>query len=129
MSRSEAITDGIRVEVNSFYVPERSDPPRDLYYFAYKVVISNEGGRPAQLVTRHWVITDGNGDVEHVRGPGVVGEQPRLEPGESFEYTSACPLSTSQGSMRGTYQMVRDDGEPFEAEIAPFTLALPHSLN
>jgi len=129
MGRSEAITEGIRVFVNASYVPERSSPERDLYYFAYRIKISNEGAEPARLVTRHWAITDEEGGVEHVRGPGVVGETPRLEPGESFEYTSACPLRTASGSMRGSYQMVRDGGERFDAEIAIFTLELPHSLH
>ena len=91
--------------------------------------ISNEGSGAAQLLSRHWVITDGDGDEHHVRGPGVVGEQPRLKAGESFEYTSFCPLTTQIGSMHGTYRMVRDDGSTFDAEIAPFALALPFALN
>ena len=89
----------------------------------------NEGAEPAQLRTRHWVITDGNGKVEEVRGPGVVGQQPYLKPGEEFEYTSGCVLQTSRGEMRGTYQMHRPDGSGFDATIAPFALALPYSLN
>ena len=129
MGRSETVTDGIRVRVQSFYVPERSAPQRNLYYFAYQIRISNEGPAPARLVSRHWVITDGNGAVEEVRGPGVVGESPRLERGETFEYTSACPLPTPLGSMHGRYHMIRDDGLSFDAEIAPFALELPHSLN
>ena len=129
MSQSETVTDGIRVRVQSFYVPERSAPQRDFYYFAYQIRISNEGPAPARLVSRHWIITDGNGAVEEVRGPGVVGETPRLEQGESFEYTSSCPLPTPLGSMHGSYHMVRDDGRKFDAEIAPFALELPHSLN
>ena len=126
---SEALTEGIRVTVKSRYVPERSEPAKNRYFFAYRISISNEGGAPAQLLSRHWIITDGEGEEHHVRGPGVVGEQPRLKKGESFEYTSFCPLATPVGSMRGTYQMIREDGTPFEAEIAPFTLAMPFALN
>jgi len=128
-TRSEALTDGIRVEVESFFVPERSEPGQQQYFFAYRVRIANDGGAPARLVSRHWIINDANGHEEHVRGPGVVGEQPRLEPGQAFEYTSFCPLPTSVGGMRGSYQMVRDDGSRFDAAIAPFTLAAPHALN
>lgn len=129
MGRSLAVTEGIKVEVTSFYMPERSRPDRDLYFFAYRVQVSNESDSPATLVSRHWIITDGEGNEENVRGPGVVGEQPRLEPGESFQYTSACPLPTPGGAMRGSYQMVRDDGRTFEVDIEYFTLELPHSLN
>jgi ApaG protein len=129
MGRSIATTDGIKVEVTSRYVPERSVPPEDLYFFAYKVKVSNDGREAARLVNRHWIITDARGEVEQVHGPGVVGEQPRLEPGESFEYTSGCPLPTPRGSMRGTYEMWRDDGRRFLAEIAPFALEMPHTLN
>lgn len=129
MGNSDAMTHGIRVRVRSYYVPERSAPHDDLYYFAYEIRIANEGPTPARLLTRHWIIVDAEGRVEEVRGPGVVGETPRLEPGENFEYTSACPLPTTSGSMRGTYQMIRDDGERFDAEIAPFTLELPHTLH
>jgi ApaG protein len=99
------------------------------YVFAYTVVIANEGSEPAQLRTRHWIITDGGGKVDEVRGPGVVGQQPNLRPGENFEYTSGCVLETPRGEMRGTYQMYRPDGRMFDALIAPFLLALPHSLN
>ena len=129
MGRSIATTDGIKVEVTSRYVPERSVPPEDLYFFAYKVKVSNDGREAARLVNRHWIITDARGEVEQVHGPGVVGEQPRLEPGESFEYTSGCPLPTPRGSMRGTYEMWRDDGRRFLAEIAPFALEMPLTLN
>lgn len=126
---SEAITRGIRVRVQSTYVPERSSPREARYFFAYRVQIANTGTQAAQLVSRHWVITDGEGRVEHVRGPGVVGEQPLLQPGESFEYTSFCPLATPIGSMHGSYQMVAADGSRFDAEIVPFTLAVPTALN
>ena len=126
---SEAITRGIRVKVESEFVPERSDPQNGEFFFAYHVTIENRGDEPVQLVSRHWLITDGMGKEQEVRGPGVIGKQPRLRPGESFEYTSACPLSTQIGSMRGTYQMVTEGGDTFEAEIAPFTLAIPGALN
>jgi ApaG protein len=120
--RSEAMTRGIRVEVQSVFVPERSDPDDGQWFFAYRVRISNQGSETTQLVSRHWVIIDGHGHVEEVRGPGVVGEQPLLRPGETFEYTSACPLRTPHGTMHGTYQMVTTEGARFDAEIAPFAL-------
>jgi len=126
---SEAVTRGIRVRVQSRYVPEQSSPSRGAWFFAYTVAITNEGEDVVQLVSRHWVITDANGEVEEVRGPGVVGEQPVLRPGASFEYTSACPLPTPFGTMRGSYQMVNEDGEPFDAEIAAFALNTPYALN
>ena len=126
---STAVTEGIKVTVKSVYVAEQSAPRAHRYVFAYTVRIENEGAEPAQLRTRHWIITDGNGKVEEVRGPGVVGHQPLLRPGEHFEYTSGCVLQTPRGEMRGTYQMHRSDGRMFDAEIAPFELALPHSLN
>lgn len=124
----EAITRGIRVNVESEYVPERSDPDSGAYFFAYHVVIRNEGDEPAQLVSRHWIIADSGAREQEVRGLGVVGQQPRLEPGESFRYTSACPLTTPIGSMRGEYQMVTDAGETFEVTIPAFTLAMPGVL-
>jgi ApaG protein len=126
---STALTEGIRVSVRSQYVADQSVPLAQRYVFAYTVRIANEGLEPAQLRTRHWVITDGGGKTEEVRGPGVVGQTPYLRPGEHFEYTSGCVLQTSRGEMRGSYQMYRPDGRMFEAEIAPFMLALPHSLN
>ena len=126
---SNAITNGIRVSVTSTYVAGQSAPKARRYVFAYTVRISNEGTETAQLRSRHWIITDGNGKVEQVRGPGVVGEQPTLRPGENFEYTSGCVLETPRGSMHGTYQMVRADGSEFDATIAPFALLLPYSLN
>ena len=115
---SSAVTEGIRVTVSAAYVPEQSAPAAKRYVFAYTVKILNEGAQAAQLRTRHWVITDGNGKVEEVRGPGVVGQQPYLKPGEAFEYTSGCVLQTSRGEMRGTYQMHRPDGSGFDATIA-----------
>ncbi len=129
MFKSEATTRSIRVRVQSSYVPERSDPERSSWFFIYTVEISNQGSEAAQLVSRHWIITDANGAVREVRGPGVVGEQPTLAPGESFTYTSACPLETPFGTMHGTYQMVTRGGERFDAEIAPFSLGQPHAIN
>lgn len=125
---SSAVTDGIRVFVQSLYLPDQSSPRDDRYVFAYTITISNEGGRTAQLKTRHWIITDARGTVEEVRGDGVVGEQPKLQPGQSFQYTSGCVLNTPIGTMHGTYRMWRDDGSFFDAEIAPFSLASPTSL-
>jgi ApaG protein len=126
---SDTTTRGVRVEVRTAYVPERSSPTDAQYFFAYRIRISNVGEETVQLISRHWVISDGEGNLEHVRGPGVVGEQPVLEPGEAFEYTSFCPLPTPIGSMHGTYQMVTAGGSKFEAEIAPFSLAVPTALN
>ena len=126
---SSAETDGIRVRVQSHYQADQSSPREDRYVFTYTITISNEGVRPAQLRTRHWIITDGRGSVEEVRGDGVVGEQPRLAPGQSFQYTSGCELSTPIGTMHGTYRMWRDDGACFDAVIAPFSLTQPGALN
>lgn len=126
---SSAVTDGIRITVRSQYLADQSVPSNKRYVFAYTVRIENEGSEPAQLRTRHWIITDGSGKVEEVRGPGVVGQTPYLRPGEHFEYTSGCVLQTPRGDMRGTYQMYRPDGREFDAIIARFVLALPHSLN
>jgi ApaG protein len=126
---SDLTTRGVRVQVQSAFVPERSAPREGQYFFAYRVRISNVGEETVQLVSRRWVITDGAGNVEHVEGPGVVGEQPVLEPGEAFEYTSFCPLPTAIGSMHGSYQMVTPAGARFDAEIAPFSLAVPTALN
>lgn len=126
---SEAVTQGIRVKVEAQYVAEQSSPRARRYVFAYTVRIENQGDGAAQLKSRHWIITDGAGKVEEVRGPGVVGQQPVLNPGEHFEYTSGCVLETPRGEMKGTYQMHRPDGSTFDAAIAPFALALPYSLN
>lgn len=126
---SDATTRGIRVEVESMYVEERSEPRDSYFFFAYHVRVSNQGTQPARLISREWIITDSDGNVERVEGPGVVGEQPLLQPGESFEYTSFCPLRTSVGSMQGRYTMQMTAGETFPAEIAPFTLAVPGVVN
>lgn len=122
MSSSEAVTENIRVQVQSEYDPGRSDPDHNQWFFLYTVRITNEGQKTVRLISRHWIITDAMGKIEEVRGPGVVGKQPVLAPGESFEYTSGCPLTLPFGTMHGTYQMVNDRSEEFEIEIAPFTL-------
>lgn len=126
---SDATTRGVRVRVRSAYVPDRSSPEDGYYFFAYRVRITNTAAVPVKLISRHWIITDGSGRVEEVEGPGVVGEQPLLTEGQSFEYTSACPLPTPVGSMHGTYQMLTAEGEMFDARVAPFTLAEPNALN
>jgi ApaG protein len=129
MFSSEAVTRGIRVRVQSQYAADRSRPAQNEWVFLYTVTISNEGSEPAQLVTRHWIITDGTGKVEEVRGPGVVGQTPTLAPGESFEYTSGSTIATPFGVMEGTYQMVAESGEQFDAKIAPFTLSEPYTVH
>lgn len=126
---SDAVTNGIRVQVRSRFIPERSSAADRQFFFAYHVRISNEGTTTAQLVSRHWIITNAEGEAQEVRGLGVVGEQPVLHPGETFEYTSFCPLTTAVGTMHGSYTMVTPDGGTFEARIAPFTLAVPNALN
>lgn len=129
MFTSEAVTRAVRIRVESQFDPGRSEPSRGQWFFLYTIRISNEGSETVQLLTRHWIITDGNGKVEEVRGPGVVGKQPILKPGDSFEYTSGCPLTTAFGVMEGTYQMVTQGGERFDAKIAPFTLSEPYTVH
>lgn len=129
LSMSETTTKGIRITVRSEYIADRSDPAGEEYFFAYHVNIQNTGDTPAQLTARHWIITDGAGRLSEVRGSGVVGEQPRLSPGESFIYTSACPLPTPVGTMHGYFSMRRDDGSEFDARIDPFRLAQPGALH
>lgn len=126
---SDTTTRGIRIQVSSVYDPERSSPSEEYYFFAYQVRITNVGNETAQLLSREWIITDSDGHVERVVGPGVIGEQPILVPGASFEYTSYCPLRTAVGSMQGAYTMVTESGERFDAMIAPFSLEQPHSIN
>jgi ApaG protein len=126
---SDTTTRGIRVQVTATYMPERSSPADRQYLFTYRIRITNGGTERAQLISREWIITDADGREHRVAGPGVVGEQPVLDPGASFEYSSFCPLETPVGSMHGRYHMVTADGEPFEALIAPFTLAVPNALN
>jgi ApaG protein len=129
MNTSEATTRGVKVEVESRYLQEKSDPGSKRWFFAYDIRISNEGSEVVQLLTRHWIITDAGGNVEEVKGPGVVGNQPVLAPGESFEYTSFCPLTTPFGTMEGSYQMVTEGGGGFDATIAQFALTEPMTVN
>ena len=119
----------IRVEVQTTYLEHQSEPREHRYVFAYTITIRNEGAVPARLLTRHWIITDANGQVQEVKGPGVVGEQPHLQPGEGFRYSSAASLETPVGTMQGSYQMVTRDGEQFDAPIAAFRLAIPGMLH
>ena len=126
--RSEAFTHGVRVSVESRFSPDHSRP-REMWFFLYTVTIANEGTEAVQLISRHWIVSDGGGKVEEVRGLGVVGEQPVIEPGEAYEYTSGCPLPTPFGSMRGSYQMVSRSGTRFDADIAEFQLREPGSIH
>lgn len=119
----------IQVSVESQYIEKESDPEQGRYVFAYTVTIVNQGSVPAKLLTRHWIIFDAEGRTQEVRGEGVIGEQPHLQPGEGFRYTSGTILDTPVGVMHGTYQMLADDGERFDAEISPFRLANPRLLH
>jgi ApaG protein len=119
----------LSVAVSPHYVAEQSDPDQQRFVFAYTVTITNTGSVAAQVVARHWIIEDGNGRVQEVKGLGVVGQQPFLKPGERFEYTSGCPLPTPNGSMKGHYLCVAEDGEQFQAPIGEFALALPRTLH
>ena len=123
MFTSEAVTRGVRVHVAAQYSPERSQPANNQWFFLYTVTIANEGTDTVQLMTRHWIITDGVGRVEEIKGPGVVGKQPTIAPGDSFQYTSGCPLPTPFGVMEGTFQMITSGGQQFDAKVAPFTLS------
>lgn len=126
---SEMVTRGIRISVACELDPGRSNPPANEWFFLYTITIVNQSDETVQLLSRHWIITDANGKVEEVRGPGVVGEQPVLAPGEAFEYTSGCPLPTPFGQMEGTYQMITALGQRFDAAIAPFTLSEPYTVH
>ncbi len=119
----------IHIHVNTAYIPEQSDPESDRYVFAYTITIANTGTEAAQLISRHWIITDAENRIQEVRGLGVVGEQPFLRPGESFEYTSGTSLATPVGTMHGSYQMVSENGQKFDAEIPEFTLSMPRVLH
>ncbi len=119
----------IQVDVETNYIEEQSDPDRDRYIFSYTITIQNNGEVPAKLLTRHWLITDANGNTQEVRGEGVVGEQPYLAPNEGFRYTSGTVLTTPVGSMRGSYQMIDDEGRHFDAPIPAFTLSVPRIIN
>jgi ApaG protein len=124
----ETDTHKIRVDVETSYVEDQSDPKDRRYVFSYTITIRNEGHVPARLLTRHWIITDANGKTHDVRGDGVVGEQPYLKPGQGFRYSSGAVIETPVGAMQGSYQMLGDDGEKFDAPIAPFRLAIPGIL-
>lgn len=119
----------IDIEVLPAFIAEQSDPATNHYVFSYTVTIKNNGSIPAKLLTRHWIITDGDGAVQEVKGDGVIGEQPHLNPGEGFQYTSGTFMNTPFGTMRGSYQMVSDSGEKFDAEIPSFQLAVPNTLH
>lgn len=119
----------ISVEAVSQFVPDQSKPDDNHFVFAYTITVRNEGAVAAQLLSRHWVIKDANGKVREVTGEGVVGEQPHVQPGEGFQYTSGAVLETSVGTMRGSYRMLADDGREFEAEIPEFTLSIPRTLH
>jgi ApaG protein len=126
---SESSKYEITVVPKATYVADQSDPSKEQYVFAYTITISNTGSIPAQLISRHWIITDANGKVLEVKGLGVVGQQPLLKPGESFEYTSGTHLETAVGTMHGTYQMIAEDGRQFDAPIPSFTLSVPRVLH
>ena len=119
----------ITVVPKAFYIEEQSEPTRDHFVFAYTITITNSGNVAAQLVSRHWIITDSNGHVHEVKGLGVVGQQPLIKPGEQFDYTSGSAIATMVGTMRGTYQMIAEDGTPFEVQIPEFTLSVPRVLH
>jgi ApaG protein len=119
----------IEVQVKTQYLADQSDPDDGRHVFSYTINITNVGTVPAQLISRHWIITDGEGVVQEVRGLGVVGNQPLLQPGQSFEYTSGCALATAVGTMKGSYQMTAEDGTQFEAPIAEFVLSMPRTLH
>ncbi len=129
MSTSMAVTRHVRVHVQCEFAPERSNPAAHHWFFVYTITITNEGDETVQLITRHWVITDGDNNVEEIHGPGVVGQQPTLHPGEAFTYSSGCPLPTPFGMMEGTYQMVTASGEHFDAQIASFALSEPYTVH
>lgn len=127
--KKQPLQSNFQITALSVYVPKESEPEKRIHLFAYKIIIKNIGSTPAQLVSRHWIITDGLGHQEEVRGPGVVGLQPRILPNQSFEYESACPLTTSSGSMRGTFQFISDESEPFNVEIPEFYLIAPQAVH
>jgi ApaG protein len=119
----------VSVSPQAQYLADQSDEPANRFVFAYTITLRNTGTVPAQLISRHWIITDANSQVQEVRGLGVVGEQPLLAPGESFQYTSGAAIATPVGTMRGTYQMVAEDGTRFDAPIPEFTLSIPRTLH
>ena len=119
----------VSVEVNPNYLPSRSDLSKPIFFFSYSIKIKNFSGETVQLKSRYWNITDGNGNVEEIRGPGVVGKQPFIKNGDTFEYTSYCPLPTDFGVMHGYFDMISDNGKKFKTKISPFRLSIPHSVN
>ncbi len=129
VTTSEAVTDGVRVSVRARYSAEHSAPEQSQWFFLYTITIANESDQSVKLLNRNWLILDATGKSEEVHGPGVVGKQPALEPGQAFEYTSGCPLQTPFGSMSGTYEMSREDGTHFEAEVRLFQLRQPNAIH
>ncbi len=129
MTMQKTLSTKFQVNTHVAYINQQSNPDEQHYFFAYRIQITNQGENPAQLLNRHWIITDGYGRTEEVRGAGVIGQQPRIMPGKSFEYESACPLNTPTGTMRGYYQMIDDSGEIFEVEITEFFLIYPDALH
>lgn len=129
MSMEKTTLPKIQVSTQITYVESESKPDQNYFFFAYKISIQNGGNKPAQLISRHWIITDAMGHIEEVRGPGVVGLQPKINPGNSFEYESACPLPTSSGTMRGEYQFTTEDGDTFIVPISEFYLVAPQALH
>lgn len=117
------------ISVDTCFVASKSDPAQNQYLFAYTITVANTGDEPAQLLNRHWIITNGDGEQREVRGPGVVGNQPRIAPGQAFRYASVCPLDTEVGVMQGSYEFRTDDGERFEVPIAPFSLQTPNAVH
>lgn len=129
MSTQKTIAPEFEINIKTVYIPQQSCPEKNFHFFAYRISIKNTGSVTAQLVSRHWIITDANGHHEEVRGPGVVGQQPSIAPGQVFEYESSCPLPTASGSMKGRYQMITDNGEDFTVVIPEFYLIAPHSIH
>jgi ApaG protein len=129
ITMAEAKKYEVQVDVHTDYVAEQSDPASERFVFSYTITIANAGNIPAQLISRHWIITDADGRMQEVRGLGVVGHQPLLQPGEKFEYSSGCALNTPVGTMKGSYQMVAEDGTQFDAPIAEFILSMPRTLH
>ncbi len=129
ISTSEAVTQGVRVTVRARYSPEHSSPQQSQWFFLYTITIANESDQSVKLLNRNWLILDATGKSEEVHGPGVIGEQPALAPGQAFEYTSGCPLSTPFGSMSGSYGMSREGGTRFEVEVRLFQLREPHAIH
>jgi len=129
MSMQKTLSPNFEVNIKVVYVPSESRPDQNYFFFAYKIQIQNKGNSPAQLMSRHWIISDARGVKEEVRGPGVVGVQPKIQPGQNFEYDSACPLTTNTGSMKGHYYMLAENGETFSIEIPEFYLIAPMALH